>query len=232
MEKAVNTPEKPHVNLMICTPGHSMMAEYVKSLLGWNALANEKKITWGFSTGYSSHVADAREITISGTKQNSLTETRPFEGNLTYDKLMWIDSDIEFLPQDILKLYESDKDIVTGAYLLANGDVMAFRSYETGPLTIKDVEELRDYEEVTAAGFGFICVKQGVFESLSRPWFQSAVTKVTLNDVEYDMPIMGEDVSWCHRAKEKGYKIYLDPLVKVNHHKMMKLTWKGIQSNG
>lgn len=227
----------PHVNLMICTPGHSMMSDYVKSLIAWASKAAEEGITWGFASGYSSHVADAREITLSGTKQNSLIQDKPFEGNLTYDKLLWIDSDIEFLPEDVLKLYHSDKDVVTGGYLLANGDVVVYETLEKGAYKIDEVEKMRDLVEVDGAGFGFICIKQGVFENLSRPWFQSAITTVKVEDsnnkiTDYTFAMIGEDMSWCQRVKEQGYKIWFDPSVKVNHHKMMKLTWKGITPNG
>jgi hypothetical protein len=222
----------PHVNLMICTPGHSMMAEYVKSLMNWSGVAGDKKISWGLATGYASHVADAREIVLSGTKANELFQNKPFQGNITYDKLLWIDSDIEFLPEDVLKLYYSDKDVITGGYLLASGDVMAFKSIEEGPYKIDEVEKMRDIIEINNAGFGFICVKSGVFENLSRPWFQSANTTVKLeNGSEYTFAMIGEDISWCQRVREKGYSIYFDPSVKVNHHKMMKLTWKGIRPN-
>lgn len=224
--------ETPHINLMICTPGHSMMAEYVKSLIQWAGFAGSKNITWGLATGYSSHVADAREIVLSGTRQNNIWQTRPFEGNLTYDKLLWIDSDIEFIPEDVLKLYESDKDIICGGYLMANGAVVVYPTLDH-QLSIQEVEKMRDIIEVEGAGFGFMCVKAGVFESLSRPWFQSATTTIKdEKDEDYSFPMIGEDMSWCHRARENGYKIYFDPSVKVNHHKMMKLTWKGIMPNG
>lgn len=223
----------PHVNLMICTPGHSMMVPYVKSLMQWGPTAGEKQITWGLSTGYSSHVADAREIVLSGTKNNNVFETRPFEGTLTYDKLLWIDSDIEFTPEDVLKLYHSDKDIIAGGYLQANGDVMAFKSFKEGPYKIEEVEKLEDIVEVESVGFGFICVKSGVFENLSRPWFQSSDITIKKEDgSDYTFPVVGEDVSWCNRVREQGYTIWFDPSVKLNHHKMMKLTWKGIQPNG
>jgi hypothetical protein len=230
--KKTKEEETPSVDLMICTPGHSMMASYVKSLIGWSQYAAEHKISWGFSTGYSSHVADAREIVLSGTYANALGENRPFNGTLNYKKLMWIDSDIEFLPQDIAKLYNSDKDIVCGGYLLGNGDVVVYETYEKGAYKIEEVEEMRDLVEVQGAGFGFICVKQGVFESLTRPWFQSAEMSVTgENGKEYTFNMIGEDMSWCHRVAQNGYKIYFDPAVKVNHHKTFKLTWKGLQPN-
>ncbi len=209
------------------------MTEYLKSLVYWAAKASEYKISWALSTGFSSHVADAREITIAGTKVNSLLENRPFEGNLTYDKLLWIDSDIEFYPEDVVKLYKSEKDIVCGGYLQANGEVMAYETIKKGPYKIEEVERMRDLVEIEAAGFGFMCVKQGVFESMSRPWFQSSVTTVKLdNGLDYTFNMIGEDISWCQRVRDLGYTIWFDPSVKLNHHKMMKLTWKGIAPNG
>jgi hypothetical protein len=222
----------PHINLMICTPGHSMMASYVTSLMAWAGVAAENNITWGLGTGYSSHVADAREITVSGTKVNSLTERRPFQGELTYDKLLWIDSDIQFSPDHILKLYRSDKDIITGGYMISNGSVVVYRKLGGPAFTVAEVNALTEEIEIEGTGFGFLCVKQGVFEQLSRPWFQSApVTFLLEGGEEYTFNMIGEDLSWCRRVLDLGYTIWFDPSVKLTHHKMMKLTWEGIAPN-
>ena len=223
--------EKPHVNVMICTPGHSMTADYVKSLLATAAMLNEKKITWGFSNGYSSHVADAREVTASGTMANSLTESRPFQGNCTYDKLMWIDSDIVWAPADVLALYESDKDIISGGYILSHGDVAAYPVEGKSGFTMDEVKRFDEPLKIAGCGFGFVAVKSGVFESLSRPWFQSAMTEAKVDGKLIQYAIMGEDLSWCKRVQDNGYEIWFDPKVKVTHQKTVKLTWEGIMPN-
>lgn len=222
---------KPHVNLIIATPGHSMMSSYVRSLVALIQELNNRNITWGFSSEYSSLVGDAREMTLNGNNQNNIKETRPFKGQITYDKIMWIDSDIAWAPEDVIKLYESDKDIVTGAYMLASGEVVAYPKLLGNAYVYEEVKAMTEPVKVEACGFGFICVKQGVFESLTRPWFQSAMGTWVDKDTgeEYQFPIMGEDISWCKRVGDKGYDIWLDPTVKVTHHKMMKLTWDGIQ---
>lgn len=219
----------PHVNLIICTPGHSVMTPYLKSLLDLSNVLAEKGITWAFSSEYSSHVADAREITLNGDRVNNVKEQRPFKGDITYDKLMWIDSDIAFKPEDVLKLYESDKDIVSGAYLLGSGEVVAYPKLFDRALTIPEVDKLSGVTEVDAVGFGFVCIKQGIFEQMSRPWFQAVNGTYIIPDSgeEFTFPIMGEDLSWCHRAKSMGFNIWLDPSIKVLHHKMMRLTWEG-----
>jgi GT2 family glycosyltransferase len=129
-----------------------------------------------------------------------------------------------------LKLYESDKDIISGAYLLANGQVVAYKELFKSPLGYIEVLNMKEPIKVHGIGFGFVAVKQGVFESITRPWFQQAVATMQNEDgTEYQFPIMGEDISWCERVKAQGYDIWFDPEVRVTHHKMMTLSWEGIQ---
>jgi hypothetical protein len=222
--------KKPHVNLIIATPGHSVMSTYARSLLATTQMLSSKGITWAWSSEYSSHVADAREMTLNGDNQNDPAEQRPFKGNVTYDKILWIDSDIAFTPEDVLKLYESDYDVVSGAYLLANGEAVVYKELFGPGYTYDEVLKMEEPVEVFGAGFGFIMVKQGIFEKLTRPWFQSTMaTSVAADGTEFTFPIMGEDLSWCKRVGDLGFKIWFDPTVRVTHHKTMKLTWEGIK---
>ena len=215
-----------HVNVIIATPGHSMMSVYVKSLLALTGKLNEKGISWAWSSEYSSHVADAREMTLNGDNRNSITEQRPFKGEITYDKILWIDSDITFTPDDAMKLIESDKDIISGAYLLGSGEVTAYKKLLEQGYIYDEVKEMTEPIQIKGCGFGFLAVKSGVFESLTRPWFQSAM--ITSDD-GFTFPLMGEDLSWCKRVTDAGYEIWFDPTVRLTHNKMMKLTWEGIQ---
>lgn len=215
-----------HVNVIIATPGHSMMASYVRSLLELTHTLNKKNIKWAWSSEYSSMVSNAREMTLNGDNQNDLNEQRPFKGQVTYDKILWIDSDITFTSDDAMKLIESDKDIISGAYLLGSGEVTAYpKLFETG-YTYDQVLEMKELVKVEGCGLGFIAVKSGVFESLTRPWFQST-TGIAKDDTV--IPIMGEDISWCKRVTDNGYEIWFDPTVRLVHNKTMKLTWEGVR---
>lgn len=214
-----------HINIIIATPGHSMMSSYVTSLLALTHRLNQEKLTWAWSSQYSSMVSDAREMTLNGDNRNDVNEQRPFKGSITYDKILWIDSDIAFNPEDAMKLIYSDKDIISGAYLLASGEVTAYPKMLEGGYTFDQVKEMNELVQIDGCGFGFLAVKFGVFESLTRPWFQSAM--VTTKD-GFSFPMMGEDLSWCKRVKDNGFEIWFDPTVRVTHHKMMKLTWEGI----
>lgn len=218
----------PHVNVLIATPGHSVLPDYVKSLLGTCELLGLNKMTFAYLTGYSSHVADAREVTLSGTRVNDITDSRPLGGQVTYDTILWIDSDIVWNPEDALKLIQSDKEIITGAYLMADATVPVYAKMLQRSYTIDEVKEKTELEEVDGCGFGFVAIKQGVFEKLSRPWFQSVNRDVEVGGKTYNFNVIGEDLSWCARAKELGFAIWFDPTVRVIHHKTFKLTWEGI----
>lgn len=216
-----------HVNLMFATPGHSLMAQYVKSLLPTIQVLNQMGISWGYTSEYSSHVADAREITLNGSKVNNISDPRPFGGQLTYDKIMWIDSDIAWKPEDVLKLYNSDKDVIGGAYMISNGDITAYRELFGPGFKPEEVKAMTEPVKVFGLGFGFACIKSGVFEKLQRPWFQQVTATKNIDGQEFSFPLIGEDLSLCHRLGELGVEIWFDPTVRVTHHKMVTLGWDG-----
>lgn len=216
------------VNLAIVTPGNGVTTEYLYSLLETIQVLLQNNISFTFSQRYSSHVADAREISLSGTKENNINESRPFEGNLDYDKILWIDSDISFTPEDVLKAYNSDFDVVSGAYLLADGTVAAYPKMLKGGLTINDVLNMSEPIEIDGAGMGFFCMKKGIFEQMERPWFGQVKAKhIDSDGNERDVVILGEDLSLCQKIRDLGYKIWLDPSIKLLHQKMYMLTWEG-----
>ena len=215
-----------HVNVIIATPGHSVMSSYVRSLLELTGQLSAKGMTWAWSSEYSSHVGDAREMTLNGNSENEINEQRPFKGTITYDKILWIDSDITFRPEDAITLIESDKDIVTGAYLLGSGEVTIYPNLLKQGYNYEQVKSMSEPVKVAGCGFGFLAVKSGVFESMTRPWFQSVLVST---DDGFSFPMMGEDLSWCKRATDLGYDIWFDPTVRVTHNKMMKLTWEGVK---
>jgi GT2 family glycosyltransferase len=160
----------------------------------------------------------------------SIDVSEPFSGAVTYDKILWIDSDITFTPDDVIKAYKSEFDIVTGAYLLATGEAMVYTETFGKPLTYLEVNDLTEPIQLKGAGMGFMCVKSGVFESMPRPWFKTVEAEANMGDGPFMMQITGEDLSFCTRAIDLGFEIWLDPTIKLIHNKMMRLTWDGPMS--
>ena len=81
-------------------------------------------------------------------------------------------------------------------------------------LTAKDIEGKGELLEVNYTGMGFMLVKNRVFESLTYPWFRPIEKRIG-DSLDFTM----EDVGFCLRAKEKGYKIFVDPQIIVGHEK-------------
>jgi glycosyltransferase involved in cell wall biosynthesis len=164
--------------------------------------------------------------TIAGIDQ------KPFQGQVDYDYIMWIDSDIVFTPDQFFKLIDADKDIVSGLYKMQNNIHYATveewnhdffvknGSYEF--LTADMINKKKGLFPVAYTGFGWMLMKKGVFESLEYPWFQP-----TWKEYEYKgkhiKEFTMEDVAFCDLIQQKGYQIFIDPKIVVGHEKMMVL---------
>jgi hypothetical protein len=216
-----------HINVIITTPGNSMSSTYVISLVKTITELHKRKISWYFYTASSSHVGDAREITIAGNVEDPYGTTVPLNNLFSYDKIMCIDSDISWEPEDFLKLYYSKKDIVSGVYLMTTGTTTSASSIFADKHTEEYIKSLKDDIEICYSGLGFTCIKSGVFEKLSKPWFQSININIKKDDGTFEYThITGEDTSWFLRVKELGFKVWLDPTVCVTHHKTVPLRIK------
>ena len=82
---------KPHYNVLICTPGRMMEAEYVRSLVTTISHLEKMGISYLYLNEYSSQVNAAREATIMGSRFLHAFATEPVNGQVTYDKIIWID---------------------------------------------------------------------------------------------------------------------------------------------
>jgi len=215
---------KPHYNVLIATPGRSMENEYVRSLVETTKHLSKLGITYKFLNEYSSQVNMARESTTMGSMFLDAFNKEPVRGEVTYDKIFWIDSEISWTVEDFMKIYGSDKDIISGVYLNEKGVPMfSTISEEISPYAI--LTNANEFP-IAAAGFGFIAIKSGIFESIQRPWFDLVFQKLE-NEAGQEMLIpYGEDYSWCEKAKKAGYEIFLDPSVLVNHHKKVVINAK------
>ena len=84
--------------------------------------------------------------------------------------------------------------------------------------TIESISRRRKPFTVDYTGFGWLLIKNGVFEhkEMKYPWFAPKMQVFESGDVQ-DM--CGEDVSFCLDAKEAGMEIWIDPKIRVGHEK-------------
>jgi len=133
------------------------------------------------------------------------------------DLVMWFDSDMVFNPdtlQKMLKHIDDGADIVTGIYYrrTAPFSPVGFKKMDlnedgTG-FDWEEIDEIPDGPfEVAACGFGCVLMKTEVFVSVFSK-FGLMFTPIAN---------CGEDIAFCWRARQCGYKILADPSILLGH---------------
>lgn len=212
--------KKPHYHVVIATPGSSLHPSYVESLVETTRWLRDEDMDFLWLNKSSSFVPSARELTATNTFVHDWETRQIGQGKFTYDVLVWIDSDVSWTVEALDRLISSDRKIISGLYQTGpEGTVaIAMDNGEGLPRKANKSEFMLWDEpfEAWGAGFGFIAMKAGVFESIPRPWFE--IQKIRWPEHNFDTNV-GEDYSWCIKAGEHGHTIWVDPQIKVWHHK-------------
>jgi len=133
-------------------------------------------------------------------------------GRAAGDYILFIDDDV-LLPTDALvKLISHNKDIICGLYYSRQEPFFPQIYYKNKES--KDrydaVFEPEGLIEIDACGGGCLLIKKEVFDKLEKPYFHYIPRgEKTLRK--------GEDLYFCEKAKEAGFKIYCDTSVKCGH---------------
>ena len=152
----------------------------------------------------------------------------PWQGKFKYDYMLWIDNDIIFTINDFIKLLKMNVKIASGLYKMNDGENYATvkdwnEEYfiKNGTFQFLNDELLSNLPTIFKAdytGFGFILIKNGVFEQLKYPWFRP-LWKQFGNVTEFTM----EDVAFCHLVKDLNIEVHINKEVIVKHEKKMLL---------
>lgn len=136
------------------------------------------------------------------------------------DYILWLDSDMSFEPDTLLKMQKAigDKDFLTGLYFKRRPPYGPTIYKELGYKPLEDgmvepvAEAYEDYPkdsvfEIAGCGFGCVLMKTqmawAIWQGRGLPF----------------SPILGfgEDISFCIKAREMGYKMYCDSSIKFGH---------------
>ncbi|MFH1391099.1 MAG: hypothetical protein ABIH20_02190 [Candidatus Diapherotrites archaeon] len=144
-------------------------------------------------------------------------ETNP---GFLFDYFLWIDNDIVFNFKQIQQLIshlDSGKDFVSGVYFNPLDDGIRPVAYHADGERYKWLEEseLNGLIEVDAIGFGFCAFKSVIARKLFEKFKPRAFDLRPLDDGS----LVTEDQVFSERAKELGYKIWLDSEIVVKHAK-------------
>lgn len=137
-----------------------------------------------------------------------------------FDYFLSLDSDIEFKSTDVQALIDRNLPVISGAYKSrANkGKITAgYFSVYGMPLPETHLNESSiGLIQCDWVGAGFLLIKREVFEKIEYPWFRDEIVKFNYNNIPCAAWV-GEDVGFCMQCTKRGFPIFVDTDVKVNH---------------
>ncbi len=166
---------------------------------------------------------------------------RVFLDNTDATHIWFIDTDMGFKPDTILKLLSAEKDVVGAlTYGIATTKNDDMSGYQTEPfvvaydMVIDKSTDRAHYElktdldltyqgiqQVAATGTGCLLISReaalSVRDKYGDTWFDQLRYKH-----ETQMQVISEDMSFCYRLSTVGIPIYVHTGVKTNH---MKTVW-------
>lgn len=220
--------------IAFCLPGAMYSGSFMTRMIRMLFDLKEMGINFYISQRYSSMVNHARTDCLDADNYAG-TMLTPFRGNIPYDYIMWIDSDILFKTEDLIELLKMNKDIAAGWYTQAsNGNITGVttvvehmdqtRLYETGSNKYETIEDMNNREKpfkVDYCGFGWVLIKKGVFEKIPYPWFEPKKIRLVKPDGTILEDMCSEDIGMCMDFKKYEFDIWVNPKVRVGHQKMI-----------
>jgi hypothetical protein len=226
--------DSERIKIVFCLPGNTYSNTF---LIQWSellvSLERSGKYDAKLSNGYSSFVTFARAKCLGADVQRG-PKQKPFGGQVPYDVLVWIDSDIIFTTDQVIQLVDAalhDHPVVSGLYMMSDGthfaavrdwdDAFFVKNSTYKFLTMNDLEKGKGkYIPCAYAGMGFMAIRKGILEQLDYPWFIHDPYQIgTL------LECCSEDVALCRNLIEKKIvdAVMVRPDIRVAHEKRVLL---------
>ena len=156
-----------------------------------------------------------------------------------YQYLLFVDSDVEFEPESVVRMLVSKKRIVCTPYRVKSPDI----TKHVYTVEFKDPKNIlvlaEGLVEIEAGPTGLMLVERTVFERIIKNHPELKIknkatpTASKSHDFYYnffdfgfiDGYAMGEDVSFCKLARDNDFKIYANIESSTTHHGSF--AWKG-----
>lgn len=206
--------------LFIATPcyGGQCFAPYMQSVLKTVGLFHENRLKLKVSVEPGDSLVQRARNTMA----------RAFMG-ANSSHLLFIDSDIEFNPQDIIEMLKSDKDVICGVY--------PKKAYPIGwpvnylPDTQNNIPcDGQGNVEISEGPTGFMLIKRRVFDALAERHPEAHYRAIqndgtTVETVAFfdcgkspDGRYLSEDFFFCQRWREAGGSVWAATTVNLRHH--------------
>jgi hypothetical protein len=216
----------------IALPGREFSGNFLKNWSQTLLTLTQKGYKIIMMNEYSSFVSFSRMKTLGLDVLRGATQV-PFNGVVDYDVWLTIDSDIFFIPEQVIELIEdTDKyPVVSGLYRMADlqhyaavkeWDDEYFKKHGTFEfLKVKDLDTSEKYMKVAYNGMGFFACRKGVIENLKYPYFSYPLIEIESEDGKVLRDMCSEDVAFCKNLKDAGYPVIVNTSLRVGHEKIL-----------
>lgn len=179
--------------------------------------------------GINFRLTTLRNESLISRARNILTAMF-LESNCTH--LMFIDADIEWEQDAIIRMLAMDKDLIAGAYPKKTLPIDYAINLKFVDKERKQVRVENGAVEVLDASTGFFLIKRTVVEQMIEAYPELFYVNDSSIDPKYnkycysffdtihdpdDNRYLSEDYTFCRRWQKIGGEIWLDPNTKLNH---------------
>jgi hypothetical protein len=218
--------------VIIALPGREYSGNFLKNWSETLMVLTQKGYKVTLINEYSSFVSFSRMKTLGLDVMRGATQV-PFDGKLDYDVWLTIDSDIFFIPEQVIELIEdTDKHpVVSGLYRMSDlqhyaavkkWDMDYFKKHGTFEfLRVDGLDTSKKYMKVAYNGMGFFACRKGVIENLKYPYFSYPLIEMETEDGKILRDMCSEDVAFCKNLKDAGYDVIVNTSLRVGHEKTL-----------
>jgi len=211
--------KKPSIHIampcydMVKIPTMISIAKLVKEL-------TTAGLTFELNTMKSPYIAYARNILTARFLQRD------------EDYLLFIDSDLEFEPECVLKMLVPQKDVICTPYRVKTNEPNSIKY----TVSIEDPKNVKIFGpglvEINNGPAGMMLIKRTVFEKMIKDHPDKEI-KVNTNEDTFpnDLKVYnfwdsnfkdgvwkGEDIYFCDLARQSGFKVYANLDSTLTHH--------------
>lgn len=188
----------PGMRLLICVPSTDFMhAEFVKSLTSLITRLGKDMIYYQVEIMTGTLVYVARENLAKKAIHEGFTHT------------LWLDSDMVFNDELLEDITFGGQSFVTGIYHARrppHGSCI-FKNIDPEHIERYELDYPKDTFEIAGCGFGCVLVST---EILRTVWNKNGT-------IFLPMAGLGEDLAFCQRVHDAGFKMYCEPGVRLGH---------------
>lgn len=121
------------------------------------------------------------------------------------DYILWMDNDMRFPKDSLVRLLNHKKDIVAANYVTRElpPHPISFNIADDKWVRIPTKPHSKGLEKVNGTGMGLMLTSMKVFDAMPRPWFHIGYSTV-------NHKFLGEDILFCMRAEKLGFETFID----------------------